>query len=626
MAERTNLFRKARARLAPAFPRAWAAFRRRRFLWLLVLIVTLLYSSLSILRHRHFTSGAYDLGIFDQVIWQYSQFRAPYSTVRSNLLTENLLGDHFHPLLAALAPLYWFVDSVEALLFIQALLFSIAIVPIFLFAEKRLGRVAAYLFAISYALFWGIQRAVEFDFHEIALAVPLVAFSIYFMDEKRWRAYFVCAVLLLLTKENLSVTVFFFGVYLVATRQFKQGLISMGAGIVWFFAAVKLFIPFFLDPSTTRVDRANSYYRYWSYNQFGPSPWSALKTIIADPLLVIRTLFSPAVKLQTYWHIFYPFLFLAFFSPLFILVVPLIAERFLSEGAHFWGMDFHYSAILAPVVVMASIDGLARVSRLMKRVRPGYVIIPASALVLAFNLYLLPRFPLWNLTSPAYWRLSASDRVGYKAVSLIPPGASVAAQGPVTPHLSHRPAIFVLNPLTVIPDSDFIVASERLNSFPFPVFEDVRYYLDAQEARGYRKIFDEEGWVVLKREALTGTPVPIYNDAAFVGQVVPASMTAGQSYDVQVTLRNTGVNPWTAAKYYRLALVTRTRDWGIERVEVPATVTAGSNVTFNFRVTAPRTPGAYPFRWGMVQEGVAFFGEDSPEVLIKVEPPAATAQ
>lgn len=618
MAGRASIFRQTRGRITRALAEASQAVRRRKFLWLLVLAAALLYSSLSILRHRHFASSAYDLGIFDQVIWEYSRFQAPYSSVRSNLLTENLLRDHFHPALALLAPLYWLTDSVEALLAAQALLLAIAAVPIFLFTEKRLGKAAGYLFAVSYSLFWGIQRAVEFDFHEIALAVPLIALAIHFMDGRRWRAYFVCVALLLLTKENLSVTVVFFGVYLVVTRQFRQGLISIAAGAIWFFAAVKIFIPFFVGPDAVRSDAPGVSYRYWSYHQFGTGPLSALKTVITNPPFVVKTLLSPAVKLHTYWYIFHPFLFLPFFSPLFILAVPLIAERFLSEGPQFWGMDFHYTATLAPVLVMASADGLARIARRIKKPKPSYLIVPAAILFLAVNLYLLPRFPLWNLSSPAYWRLSASDMTGRRAVSLIPPEASVAAQGPVVPHLSHRRAIYVLNPLTVIPDSDYVVASDRVSPDPFRSFGEIKYYLDAQQARGYRKVFEEEGWVILKRETLTGTPVPIYNDAAFVEQSVPASMTAGQSYDVRVRLRNAGVNSWTPGDSYRLALLGKTPDWGRERVEMPSVVTAGSTATFDFKVTAPAAPGTYSFRCRMVQDGVAFFGETAPEVLIIV--------
>jgi uncharacterized membrane protein len=588
--------------------------RRRKFLWLLVLVVTALYSSLSILRHTHFISSAYDLGIFDQAIWKYSRFQAPIVTVRANFLNENILGDHFHPIIMLLAPLYWFADGVEVLLVAQALLLAIAVVPIFLFTEKRLGKVAAYLFALSYSLFWGIQRVVEFDFHEIAFAVPLVALAIYFIDEERWMAYFVCLVLLLLTKENLSAMTFFFGVYLLAIRQYKRGLISMGASVAWFFAVTKVFIPYFNGSVRPRWSDIGRYYRYWSFNQLGPDPLSALVAVIKNPLLLIRTLFSPGVKLQTYWYIFHPFLFLAFFSPLFILAIPLIAERFLSEMPHFWTTEHHYTAVIAPVLVMASVDSLARITRRIKKVKSSYLIIPVACLVLALNLRLLPQFPLWNLTSAQYWRLSPSDAVGRKAISLIPPTASVIAQGPITPHLSHRRVLFLLDPLLNTPDADFIIACERISPFPALGYPEVRDYLDSQQARGYRKIFEEDGWIVLKAES----PPRLYRDAAFVEQSVPDEMTAGQTYDVHVTMKNTGLNTWTAGEHYRLAFYGGTLLWGIQRVELSSTVETDAPVKFDFRVTAPTEPGTYSFRWIMIQDGVMEFGAPSSEILVKV--------
>ena len=441
------------ARFVQATSRVTEPIMRRKLLWLLFVLVAFAYSSLSILRHQHFTSTAYDLGIFDQVIWHYSNFQTPYSSVRSNLLTENLLGDHFHPILILLAPIYWFTDRVEALLVAQALLFAIPIVPIYLFTEKRLGKFAGFMFALSYSIFWGIQTAVEFDFHEIAFAVPLIALAIYFVDEEKWTPYFVCLVLLLLTKENLSVLVFFFGVYLLAIRHFKQGLISMAAGVMWFFLSLKLFIPFFVEPMTTRGEQRR-YYRYWNYTKFGPGPFSALATIIKNPWLVIQTLFSPAEKLQTYWYTFHPFLFLSFFSPLFLLAIPLVAERFLSDSANLWAVNFHYTAVLVPILVMSSVDGLARITRRLKRIKPAYIIIPVSCLVLLLNARMFSQFPLYRLTVPEFWRLSSSDLAGRKAIALIPPAASVTTQGPITPHLSHRRMIYVLHPGIRIPDSE----------------------------------------------------------------------------------------------------------------------------------------------------------------------------
>ncbi|MDT4968796.1 MAG: hypothetical protein QOJ64_3533 [Acidobacteriota bacterium] len=617
----TKTLRTATAWLVFTSNRLALSFKSRKYVWLLVLIVTAIYSSLSVLRHLHFTSTAYDLGIFDQAVWQYSRFHLPFSSVRSNLLTENLLGDHFHPILILLAPLYWLVNCVVALLVAQALLFAIAIVPIFLFTEKRLGKVAGYLFAISYSIFWGIQNAVEFDFHEIAFAVPLIALAIYFIDEKKWGAYFVCMALLLMTKENLSVTVFFFGVYLVATKRFRQGLATMIAGVVWFFAAIKLFIPFFAKSLTLKVDRANNYYRYWSYHQFGPNPWRAFITILKDPLIVIRTLFSPGAKLHTYWYLFHPFLFLSFVSPLAILLIPLVAERFLSEGPHFWGTNYHYSAVMAPVIIMAAVDGLWRVVRRVKITKPARLAVPVSICVLLLNLILLPQFPLWKLGQMAYWQRTPNDLVGSKAVSVIPADASVVTQGPITPHLSQRQVVYVINPLTEFGDCDYIITSERLTSYPAPSFRQIKYYLDAQEARGYTRVFDEDGWIVLKAGLLTGPPVAPYTNASFVDQTVPTSMTAGQVYDVSVSMKNTGVEAWTSENFYRLAVLTGERDWGLERVELPSTVEPGSIVRFDFKVTAPSIAGVYSFKWGMLQDGVAAFGEQAPAIMISVTQP-----
>lgn len=464
--------------------------RERKLLLLLLLLVTIFYSALSILHHRHFVSSAYDLGIFDQAIWHYSRFEAPYSSVRSNLVNENILGDHFHPILMLLAPLYWFTSSVEALLVAQALLFAIPIIPIFLFTEKRLGKLAAYLFALSYAIYWGIQLAVEFDFHEIAFGVPLIALAIYFIDEKRWTAYFVCVALLLLTKEDLSVLVVFFGLYLITLKHFRKGLISITLGFVWFFLAIKLFIPFFSGEAG---------YHYWSYNSFGSDPFSALKTILREPLLLIRTLFSPAEKLHTWWYIFFPFLFLALCSPLIVLAIPLLAERFLSDSTHFWAMAFHYTATITPVIVMASADGLNRVAGLIKALNLRRVVVIAScSLILALNLYLLPKFPLWNLTKPSYWHRSQSDHTGYAALSLIPPDASVAAQSNIVPHLSHRRRIFLISPVLFVPDSEYVIVSRQISPYPFPTFEGIEDYLSEQQGY-YSKVFDRDGWLVLKR-------------------------------------------------------------------------------------------------------------------------------
>lgn len=57
--------------------------------------------------------------------------------------------------------------------------------------------------------------------------------------------------------------------------------------------------------------------------------------------------------------------------------------------------------------------------------------------------------------------------------------------------------------------------------------------------------------------------------------------------------------------------------WGLNRVDVPATVPPGGQVAFSFTIS-PSTLGTHNFQWRMVQEGITWFGDYTPDVHIRV--------
>src|ERR1700690_2289016 len=81
-----------------------------------VLILSVLYSTMSVVRHNHFQSGGFDLGLYDQAVWQYSKFIYPFNTVKDRFI----LGDQLTLTLPLLAPIFWIVNDVRALLVVQA--------------------------------------------------------------------------------------------------------------------------------------------------------------------------------------------------------------------------------------------------------------------------------------------------------------------------------------------------------------------------------------------------------------------------------------------------------------------------------------------------------------------------
>lgn len=58
------------------------------------------------------------------------------------------------------------------------------------------------------------------------------------------------------------------------------------------------------------------------------------------------------------------------------------------------------------------------------------------------------------------------------------------------------------------------------------------------------------------------------DDARYISQSVPTSLTAGESRRVSITMENSGVSTWTAGAYYRLG-AQDPRDnttWGASRI------------------------------------------------------------
>jgi uncharacterized membrane protein len=471
-------------------------------LLLLFFLMVLAYSLLCLIRHWRFESSGYDLGIQDQVIWHYSRFERPDGSIMG---LPNMLGDHFDPLQMVLAPLYWISPHVETLLIAQAVLLMLPMFPIFAFTRKRLGRLPAYCFSLAYSIFWGIQYAAQFDFHDLSLGVPLAASAIYAMDENRRKWFWASVLLLPFVKEDMCLLVVFFGLTLLFTKwlrknpgfSYGEGAALVGYGIFMFWLETHVLKLYFTG--------GKQIFTHWVYNGIGTGPLQALLTIILHPLRVAGIYFSDAKKIRTMAGMFAPFLFLPFCSPLSILAIPLISEKMLADQTNFWGFLYHYCAVLSPVLAMAAADGLSNLSRRMDRTPWGRAfrkgILPISAAVLLLNIAALPiHGALRNLWDPAYYRYSETNTVGSWALKMIPPDASVLAQDAIVPHLSHRQTIHSLGQDTMSkpPTDQFIITCRNLSPWPLEP-PDIEAFLKASLKRGYQRIFDEQGWIVLEK-------------------------------------------------------------------------------------------------------------------------------
>src|SRR5499427_9715752 len=183
--------------------------------WVIALAAFIAYDTLSVFKYLRLDPGSWDLGIFTEYVKQLAHLHAPVVAIRGTGF--NLLGDHFQPIVGLLAPFFRVFPTPETLLVAQALLTAASVIPVCRAAQELLGVWASRGIGVAYAFSWGLQQMVTFDFHEIAFAVPLLAFSLSALVRRRLRPAVAWALPLVLVTDDQGFTVAAIGLVIAGT-------------------------------------------------------------------------------------------------------------------------------------------------------------------------------------------------------------------------------------------------------------------------------------------------------------------------------------------------------------------------------------------------------------------------
>ena len=316
---------------------------------------------------------SWDLAIFSELAKAYAHFQTPIVPVKGD--GYNLLGDHFHPILILLGPIWRLFPTPLSLLITQDLLLAFSAWPLTRLASRLTNQWVAGGLGLVYVLSWGMQGAVAAQFHEIAFAMPLLAYASVAFVERRWGAVTAWSVPLVLVKEDMGLTVLMIGVAVIltsavpawyrsctvirpsergadglnaaagnaptdeATRNRHRGLrLGVGmivGGIAAFLFAIQVFLPAF---------NINGVWDYGLGSQDQPASPDALTQKATVVVMLILT--SGIVGVT---------------SPWLLVVLPTLAWRFLGSVEFYWVWDnWHYNATLMPIALGALLDVVAR--------------------------------------------------------------------------------------------------------------------------------------------------------------------------------------------------------------------------------------------------------------------------
>ncbi|MFF3321566.1 DUF2079 domain-containing protein [Streptomyces sp. NPDC002889] len=451
------------------------------WIWALAGALFFTYMALSLRLHQRMLTNAFDLGIFEQIVRSYANGQLPVSEVKGPDFP--IFGDHVSPVLALLAPLYWLWPSPSALLVAQAALIAASVLPLTAWARRTLGTMAAVLIGLGYGLSWGIASTLGAEFHEVAFAAPLVAFSVTALGTGRLRAAVFWALPLVLVKEDLGLTVAAIGLLVAKRGERKLGIITALCGLVGTLVAMLVVLPAF-DPS-------GSFGRLlWLGNTGGGE--SSVGDLLHSATIGLIT---PQAKSTTLLLLLAPTLFLALRSPLMWIALPTLLWRFASDYAFHWGTTHHYSLVLMPIVFAAFIDALVR-----RRPNPSSLRRYLAGSV-AVTFLLLPQFPLWQLVQPATWRHNPRIAVAHRLMDRIPDGATVQASNQLVPHLTNRTSVSLYGWYASRPNPEWIMVdtSVPLNlRWPQDAITE-RIALDTARAQQYRTVAEQDGFLLLNR-------------------------------------------------------------------------------------------------------------------------------
>jgi|GEM_PF-5331323 len=377
-------------------------FSRRQFLslffWFAYLLLVFYLVAGSVARLLHYEAPFTSLGLYHQLVWHLSRGRQPTSTLAG---TDNyFLAEDFSPGLWLVAFTYRFLPSFYLLMIWQwAMTAVVGALGLWKLIRSLVSQKSvAYLLFLAWAISLGTQQALAGDFQAAHLAANLYPWVLYWVEKRRlsW-AVWLSLLALLFSPEAVVFLVaigLFFG---LRTRFRRSGLVILALASLWLLVLTKV------------GGRAL---------EVGPASWEG-------------------------WRYF-------FLSSAGLGLISPVPVLLLWGNLTSWvGVEFCLYAGVAYFLLF--------ISARWPKVTTTRVPLKAALVVFCFTALLsLGDSSFRRSLAPGrgFWLHASRDKAVAKALAMIPPQASVAAQDIFLPPLSSRSKIYHLSNLA---DAQYVV-------------------------------------------------------------------------------------------------------------------------------------------------------------------------
>lgn len=382
-----------------------------------------------LLRYRTFDYADFDLAVHAQTVYNIL-----YGSIQSSILGIPFLGNHLNLILFLIVPIYAIFSTPLTLLFIQALFVGLGVVPLYLLAKEVLDRRFAFWFCILYLLFPALTFIIQYEFHPVSLTIFFILFMFYYFEKSQFMPFVLFMFLSLLCKENISVGIFFFGLYvlLFRRRKWKWSIVPLVISLIWLIVGVKILRIF--NPGTIDF--------HYIYRQFGSNMPEVVSNILRHPGVASRYIFAQEDR-RFLFQLFFPLGCLSLLSPKILFIgLPFFLQQLLSMRLEDHSIEYHYAAKLIPFLFISAIYGLRNLlkSKLIgahKIVLIGFLV--ACSVISNVYFGLLPKIGE-NLFSR--YVIKDITYIKQKFINRVPRDSSVVATFEFLPQLSQRKELY----------------------------------------------------------------------------------------------------------------------------------------------------------------------------------------
>lgn len=406
----------------------------------LILLFFLLYSFISLQKHHHFQTFAWDTSVFIQELHYLANFKEPYSS----LVKMNGLGDHFQVFFLTIGIIFYkFFSRGEVIFVLQSFIATISAVPLYFLTKHNLSqthiaeigkRILSLTLCFIYLFSVSFQAMMADEFHnEPLVALPLLS-MLYFLTRKNFLGFWISFIFVMLTKEIFSLLAIPLSVYIFfAQRKFTNALLVLLIGAAYFYMIVFQVMP--------KIAGTDEYLHFAEGNR----PSDIFSKFRGQPEFLVTEFFNHPKKVETIISGMFSFGFLPLLSPVnLIMPTAALAIRFYDDTTpRLYEFNNHYASPFIPLMAVAASFGVVRllsVQSIKKNWGIVFLFLISCSLFQDFYFH----GPLNSIFKKSFYEVYIWEKDTNELIQKVPEDAIIASQNSLLPHLSQRDNFYLL--------------------------------------------------------------------------------------------------------------------------------------------------------------------------------------